>query len=69
MASHTGFRGMSQTLWGCVTLHCRLLVIVRSLQLVILFSKEGLKLHGGVLLFVVGCWLYKRIFFHFPTLW
>ena len=51
------FRRMSRTSWGCVTLSCRLLVIVRSLRLVILFFKECLKLRGGVLLFVVGCWL------------
>ena len=42
---------------GCVTLCCRLLVIVRLLRLVVLFFKECLELCGGVLLFVVGCWL------------
>ena len=57
MANHTGFRGMSRTLRGCVTLHCRLLVIVQLLWLVVLFSEECLELHGGVLLFNVGCWL------------
>ena len=48
---------MSWTLWGCVTLCCRLLLIVRSLQLVVLVFEECLGLHGGVLLFIVGCWL------------
>ena len=57
MASHTGFQRMSRTLRGCVTLHCRLLVIVQLLRLVVLFFEECLKLCGGVLLFVVGCWL------------
>ena len=41
---------------GCVTLCCRLLVIVRSLRLVVLVFDECLELHGGVLLFAVGCW-------------
>ena len=31
-----GFQRMSWTLWGGVTLHCRLLVIVQSLHLVVL---------------------------------
>ena len=57
MSGCTVFRRMSQTLRGCVTLHCRLLVIVRLLRLVIQFFEECLKLHGGVLLFVAGCWL------------
>ena len=48
---------MSQTSWGCVTLCCRLLVIVWLLCLVILVFKECLELHGGVLLFAVGCLL------------
>ena len=48
---------MSRTSRWCVTLHCRLLVIVRSLQLVLLFSEECLELRGSVLLFSVGCWL------------
>ena len=44
---------------GYLELHtcCRLLVVVRSLRLVILFFEECLELSGGVLLFVVGCWL------------
>ena len=33
-----GFRRMSQTSQGCVTLWCRLLVTVRPLHLVVLFS-------------------------------
>ena len=44
----------------CVTLCCRLLVIVRPLRLVILVFEECLKLCGGVLLFVVGCWLMRN---------
>ena len=56
-ASHTGFRVVSQTLRGCVTLCCRLLVILRSLCLVVLVFEECLELRGGVLLFDVGCWL------------
>ena len=40
MASHTGFRGMSQTLRGCGTLPCRLLVIVRLLRLVVLIFED-----------------------------
>ena len=51
------FRRMSQTLQGCVTLRCRLLVVVRSLRLVVLVFEECLKLRRGVLLFDVGCWL------------
>ena len=35
----------------------RLLVAVRPLRLVVLVFEECLKLSGGVLLFVVGCWL------------
>ena len=57
MSSHTGFRRMSQTLRWCVTLWCRLLVTVRPLRLVVLVFEGCLKLHGGVLLFDVGCWL------------
>ena len=49
-ASRTGFRVMSRTSWGCVTLCCRLLVIMRSLRLVILVFEECLELHGGVTL-------------------
>ena len=56
-ASHTGFRRMSRTSRWCVTLCCRLLVIVRSLRLVILVFKGCLELRGGVLFFAVGCWL------------
>ena len=48
---------MSQTLQWCGTLCFRLLLIVRLLQLVILFSEECLKLRGGVVFFVVGCLL------------
>ena len=48
---------MSRTLQGCVTLCCWLLVIVQSLWLVILVFEECLELHGGVLLFIVGCLL------------
>ena len=51
------FRRMSQTLRWCVTLCCRLLVIVRPLRLVALVFEECLKLCGGVLLFVVDCLL------------
>ena len=43
--------------WWCGTLRCRLLVIVRSLPLVVLVFKGCFELHGGVVLFVVGCWL------------
>ena len=57
MASHTGFQMMSRTSQGCVTLCCRLLVIVRSLCLVVLVFEECLELRGGVLLFAVGCLL------------
>ena len=57
MASRTGFRGMSQTSRGCVTLCCRLLVVVQSLCLVILVFEECLELCRGVLLFDVGCLL------------
>ena len=56
-ASCTGFRMISQTSWGCVTLCCRLLVIVRLLRLVILVFEECLELPSGVLLFAVGCLL------------
>ena len=48
---------MSRTSRGCVTLCCRLLVIVRYLRLVVLVFEECLELRGGVLLFDVGCWL------------
>ena len=48
---------MSQTLRGCVTLCCRLLVVAQSLRLVVLVFEECLELHGGVLLFAVGCLL------------
>ena len=48
---------MSGASWGCVTLCCRLLVIVRSLCLVVLFFEECFELRGGVLLFAVGCLL------------
>ena len=57
MASRTGFRVVFRTSWGCVTLCCRLLVIVRPLHLVVLVFEECHILHGGVLLFVVGCLL------------
>ena len=51
MGGHTGFRRMSLTSQGCVTLHCRLLVIVCSLCLVVLVF-EGCPelLRGGVTL-------------------
>ena len=48
---------MSRTSRGCVTLCCRLLVIVRLLCLVVLVFEECLELCGGVLLFAVGCLL------------
>ena len=54
-ASRTGCQVVSRTSWGCVTLCCRLLVIMQSLRLVILVFEECLKLSGGVLPFVVGC--------------
>ena len=57
MASCTGFWMMSRTSWGCVTLCCRLLVIVQLLHLVVLVFEECLELCGGVLLFAVGCLL------------
>ena len=57
MSGHTGFRRMSRTSRWCVTLNCRLLVIVQSLQLVIPVFEECLKLTRGVLLFNVGCLL------------
>ena len=57
MSSRTGFRRMSRTSRWCVTLCCRMLVIVRPLRLVVLIFKECLKLRGGVLLFAVGCLL------------
>ena len=41
---------MSRTSQGCVTLCCRLLVVVRSLRLVVLVFEECLELHGGVTL-------------------
>ena len=40
---------------GCVTLWCRLLVILRPLCLVRLVLEECLELCGGMLLFNVGC--------------
>ena len=46
--------------WECVTLCCRLLVIVRPLHLIVQVFEECLKLCGGVLLFVVGCWLMRN---------
>ena len=58
-ASRTGCRVVSRTLRGCVTLCCRLLVIMRLLCLVILVFEECLELHGGVLLFVAGCLLLR----------
>ena len=57
MASRAGFRRVPRTTQGYVTLCCGLLVVARSLRLVILFFEECLELHGGVLLFVVGCLL------------
>ena len=57
MSGHNVFRRMSQTSQECVTLCCRLLVIVRPLCLVILVFKDCLELYGGVLLFAVGCLL------------
>ena len=45
-ASCTGFRRMSQTLRGCVALHCRLLVIVRLLHLVVLVFEYCLVVHA-----------------------
>ena len=56
-ASRIGFRRMSLTSRGCVIFRCRLLVIVRLLWLVVLVFEGSLELHGGVLLFNVGCWL------------
>ena len=58
MASRTCFQVVSQTSQWCVTLCCRLLVIVRLLHLVVLVFEECHELHGGVLLFVVGCLLF-----------
>ena len=57
MSGRTGFRKMSRTLRWCVTLCCRMLVIVRPLRQVVLVFEECLKLRGGVLLFAVGCLL------------
>ena len=51
------FSKMTWTLQECVTLCCRLLLIMWLLRLVILVFKEWLELHGGVLLLDVGCWL------------
>ena len=45
-ASRTGFRSMSQTSRGCVTLCCRLFVVVQSLRLVVLFLKNVSKFTG-----------------------
>ena len=56
-ASCTGFRRMSQTSRWCVTLCCRLLVIVRSLRLVVLVFEECLEPCTGVLFFAEGCLL------------
>ena len=44
-------------LWGKVTVLPRLLVVGQLLWLVIPVFEECLELHGGVLLFIVGCWL------------
>ena len=57
-ASRTGFQVVSRTSRGCVTLCCRLLVIVRPLCLVMLVFEESSELRGDVLLFVVGCLLF-----------
>ena len=51
------FRGCLEFSWGCVTLCCRLLVIVQSLRLVVLFFEEFLELHDGMLPFLVVCLL------------
>ena len=40
-------KNVSNFAWWCGTLHCRLLVIVQSLRLVILFFEECLKLTQG----------------------
>ena len=53
---------VSRTLRGCVTLCCRLLVIIQSLHLVVLVFEECLALSGGVLLFVVGCLLLGKCY-------
>ena len=50
MASRTGFQRMSRTSRGCVTLCCRLLVIVRLLHLVVLVLKNVSNFTGGVTL-------------------
>ena len=48
---------MSRASRWCVTLCCRMLVIVRPLHLVVLVFEECLELRGGVLFFAVGCLL------------
>ena len=64
-ASCTGFWVVSRTSWGCVTLCCRLLVIVQSLPLVVLVFEECLELCDGVLLFAVGCLLLSDCYIWF----
>ena len=61
-SGRTGFQVVSQTSRGCVTLCCRLLVIVRSLHLVVLVFEECHELRSGVLLFVVGCLLLGKCY-------
>ena len=56
-ASRTGFRVVSRTSRRCVTLCCRLLVILRSLRLVVLVFEKCPEFRSDVLLFAVGCLL------------
>ena len=52
-----GFWELLWPLWGEVTLFCRLLVVLRLLQLVTLVFESCCDLYGEKLLFSVGCWL------------